>query len=429
MDATVTINFNGAATDVTTYVRNLSIRRGRSRELDQFTSGQCSFTLDNRDRRFDPLNTTGPYYGKIRPRLQVTVVSDGINLFSGFIEDWNYDYNRSGDSVADVVCIDGLALLSQTNLAAFTNVEESPSERIVNVVSRPEVSYGGSLNLDAGLSILQPDTVSEDTNTLNYLQKVADTDFARLFVDGSGALRYRDRTSGLLSPPRVVFADTNDAYIRALIVLDETVWWIDATEPLGVPAHDNAVARTILQDATWWIDSDPPSYVPPVLPFTEVGIEFGSEFLFNRVSATRENGGTVDAENLASQDVYGIRTLSRSGLLFTSDLDTEQYAIYLADLYGVPDVRITGHQVIMEALTPVNQRYMKRLEIGDVVRTVWRPNNTGDVIDRYSIIEGVEHVLIPSMHMMRVQLTPFARTGFVLGSAEFGLLDTSEVTY
>jgi hypothetical protein len=160
VDATVSIYFGGTATDVTDAVRTLSIRRGRSRELDTFTSGSCSFTLNNRDRRFDPLYPDGPYFGQIRPRLRVTVVSDGVSLFDGFIEDINLDYDLSSQSLVDVTCIDGLALLSQTALTEYTNAQDTPAERIQAVLARSEVSYSGGTDLDPGFNPMQADTVS-----------------------------------------------------------------------------------------------------------------------------------------------------------------------------------------------------------------------------------------------------------------------------
>lgn len=50
-------------TDVSDYVRAGSVRIGRSNELADFQAGVLSVDLDNRDRRFDPTYTSGPYYG------------------------------------------------------------------------------------------------------------------------------------------------------------------------------------------------------------------------------------------------------------------------------------------------------------------------------------------------------------------------------
>lgn len=62
--------------DITSYVRSLSISRGKDELLDGFSAGSVSIELDNRDRRFDPLYAASPYNGDIIPRRDVRVFSN-----------------------------------------------------------------------------------------------------------------------------------------------------------------------------------------------------------------------------------------------------------------------------------------------------------------------------------------------------------------
>lgn len=429
VNAEVQIYFTSTATTVSSSVRQVSIRRGRSRELDQFTSGSCQVELYNRSREYDPLNTAGPYYGNIRPRLRVVVTSEGISLFDGFIEDWQFAYDITGQSIATIICVDGLALLSQTAITGYTNVNDTPGLRLTAILARSEVNYTGTKDFDPGLTIMQADTVAENTNTLNYLQQIQQTDLGRLFVDGAGVLQYRDRTQGVIQSPQVVFADSTDAYVIALGLLSSSTLWLDAASPEPVRIDADAIAQTILQDATLWLDASDPSYVAPVIPFNDIQLDFTSQFLFSRVQAQRV-GGVVQSEvNTTSETKYGIRTLARSGLLFNSDADTDLLARYLAGLYGEPEVRVARHQFILDGLSGLHARYIKRLEIGDVVRTIWRPNRTGEPFDRIQIIEGLSHQIGLDRHIVEVQMTPFDRTGFILDDANRGLLDTSSLGY
>jgi hypothetical protein len=429
MSNIVTIYFDGVATDVTQFVRTVSCKRGRNRELDRFSTGTAQITLNNEDRRFDPLYSDGPYFGKLKPRSRVTVVSNAISVFDGFIEDWNLDYSISGKSNASITCVDGLALLAQTALESTTFSQEVPKERIESVLARPEVSYAGSTDLDPGFNILQGDTVSDGTDTLNYLDLVAATDLGRLFVDGAGVLRYRDRTSGIVEGARVVFASESDPYVQQLSLLSNATLWFDAANPDPVRIDDDAKAQTILQSLSLWFDASDPDYIAPVIPFSDVEIELGSEFLFNRIQITRAGGSLVTAENTASVAEFGLRTYSTSGLLFLDDFETERFAVFLASLYGEPDVRISRHGFRLHGLSDVLTDYMLRLEIGDVVRTIWTPNDVGEALDRFSLIEGIEHQIGVDTHIMRVQLTPFSRAGFILDDPNRGLLDTSELTF
>jgi len=429
MTAIVTVYFNGAPVDVTAFVRSVSIRRGRSRELDRFSTGTATVVFNNEDRRFDPLYSAGPYFGQIRPRLRVSVVRDEISLFDGLIEDWNLDYSLSGKSDASISCVDGLALLAQTALDAFTNAQQTPSERITSVITRPEVAYPGSTDFDPGFNVLQADTVSANTDTLSYLDKVVATDLGRLFVDGAGVLRYRDRTSGITSSPQVVFASESDPYVQQLSVLSGATLWFDAASPSPLRVDDDAKAQLILQDAVLWFDASDPDYIAPVVPFSDIAVELGSEFLYNRIQITRAGGVVQVSVDDASVTTYGVRTYSADGLLFLGDSETLEFADFLASLYSQPDVRIAGHTVLLHGLDTTTRRYMQRLEIGDVVRTVWAPNNVGQAFDSLSLVEGIEHAIAVDTHTLKVQLTPFSAEGFILDDLNRGLLDTSELTY
>jgi hypothetical protein len=406
MTAVITVYFNGSAVDVTDYVRSVSIRRGRSRELDRFSTGTASVVFNNEDRRFDPLHSAGPYFGKIRPRLRVTVVRDAISLFDGLIEDWNLDYDVSGKSDASISCVDGLALLAQTALDEFTNAQQTPSERIISVITRPEVAYPGATNFDPGFNILQDDLVAANTDTLSYLDKVVATDLGRLFVDGAGVLRYRDRTSGITSSPQVVFASVTDPYVIQLSTLSGAALWFDAAAPLPLIIGTDVI-----------------------VPFSEVAVELGSEFLFNRIQITRAGGVVQIAVDDDSVATYGVRTYSADGLLFLGDSETLEFADFLSTLYSQPDVRIAGHTVLLHGLSTSQREGMQQLEIGDVVRTIWEPNNVGQPIDALSLVEGIEHSIGVDTHTLKVQLTPFSAAGFILDDLNRGLLDTSELTY
>jgi len=107
-------------TNITSYVRNISIRRGRTDEVEDFTAGSCSLTLDNRDRRFDPLNTASPYNGKLLARRQIRIKATwsgtDYTLFRGNIAGWGVAPDISGDSTWQIEAYDLLAYLAGVNL-------------------------------------------------------------------------------------------------------------------------------------------------------------------------------------------------------------------------------------------------------------------------------------------------------------------------
>lgn len=108
-------------TEVTSYVRQINIQRGRTDELSDFESGNATVVLDNRSRIFDPFYTAGTYYGKLLPRRQIKVeaVVSAVTypVFRGFIEGWPVSITDAGfDGTVTVQCFDALGLLADEEL-------------------------------------------------------------------------------------------------------------------------------------------------------------------------------------------------------------------------------------------------------------------------------------------------------------------------
>jgi len=111
--------------DVTSYVREITVRRGRSDEYQDFDAGTASVTLDNRDRRFDPLNTAGPYFGQLLPRRQIRIraantvagVTTTHDVYRGYVSGWPCRITDAGfDATVALECFDALGLLAREEL-------------------------------------------------------------------------------------------------------------------------------------------------------------------------------------------------------------------------------------------------------------------------------------------------------------------------
>lgn len=112
-------------TDITAYVREFSIRRGRSDEYGDYSPGTLSVRLNNHDRRFDPENSAGPYTGNLLPmrRIRVRATQGGTRtLFTGHVTGWPQSWEEIYDSVVDLRCVDATRLLSQTPVRGSTAV-------------------------------------------------------------------------------------------------------------------------------------------------------------------------------------------------------------------------------------------------------------------------------------------------------------------
>lgn len=108
-------------TDVSNWVRSVSIQRGRADELQNFDAGTAQVVLDNRDRRFDPTYTSSPYSPNLTPNRQIrisgTVSGTTTVVFRGFVTGWPVTISAAGfDETVTLSCFDALGLLTQENL-------------------------------------------------------------------------------------------------------------------------------------------------------------------------------------------------------------------------------------------------------------------------------------------------------------------------
>jgi len=364
--------------DITDQVRSVSVRRGRSRTLERTVAGICQIELDNRDRSFDPLNTASPYYGSITPRKQFRVSHDGAAIWAGNVEDWSWQYDLSGDSVAVAQGVDGFAILANATLTPGTAASELTGTRVGKVLTDAGWPVP-QRNLNAGQMTLDADVVPADTNALTYLEKVSVSDPGLIFVAKDGAFTFLDRAQ--------------------------------------------------LQDPT----SGGVTFGPGAgqIPFTEYQAASVTEEMRNDVQVTWYGGtvvaGTVTAASSASQAAYGQFAYKLDTLL-----DTQTQAQLIADalinIYKDPTYRIDRIGVRLDALTSAQTAQVLDLELGDVVTVTWTPNGIGSAITQTVSIDQIEHRATPADHLVTFTLSQ-TLAAFVLDDPVFGVLDSNRLGY
>jgi hypothetical protein len=356
--------------DVTDKVTNFSVTRGKSRQLDRYPAGKANIRLDNSDRSFDPLFTSGPYAGQILPRRDVRISTNDITQYSGVIDDWNLDYSPNGASYAEIIASDAFTIFANQELQERSNIVELSGERIASVLSLPEVNWPvDRRNLQDGQQVLQDDTIQAGTNTLEYLQKVTDSEPGSLFISKNNRVTFKDRQT-------------------------------DASQAGGVSLTDDGTG----------------------IPYQEIRVVYGAELLYNRVIVSRLNGGTAIAENEASQREYDITTLSISDLLMDSDLQAENLAKFLVGKYSEPEYRFESLTVEIETLTPEQQDDILGLELGDVVEVKFTPNNIPPAIDRFVEIIRIDQRVTPTSHKITFGLGALDFSFWRLSDPVFGRL-------
>jgi hypothetical protein len=363
--------------DVTDHVASVSISRGKSNELDRYTAGNASVTLHNDDRSFDPFYADGPYFTQIVPRKEVAIETNGIRQFTGFIDDWDLQYELGQKSFATVAAVDGFIQLTATELNEFTNIEEKSGERVLRILNRAEVAWPtGKRDIEEGRRTLQADTVAENTNVLQYLQLIATTETGQIFISKDGLLIFQDR---IVAPPLVddlIFTDGTD---------------------------------TTPSDAT-------------KVGYSNIEVVYGSENLYNRITVTREGGLPQTADSPISQSLYGVQTLSLDGLLLVDDAEAAELAVYLLGVYDEPDLRISSVEVNLHDKTPEEQGKLLNIELQDVFKVVFTPNGIGDPFEQYGIVQGIRETIGIDFHKITYDFGSFRKFPFILDHPIYGVL-------
>lgn len=377
--------------DVTASTTQISIRRGRRDQGDQFAAGTMTFTINDVDGIFNPFDENGPYYNTpealpgLAPLRAVELIRyDNANnpeyLYRGKIVNYDYNFSLDGIDTVTVYCSDNFYLLSQTFMDELNVDVETSGERITTVLDLPEVDYptGAARSIDTGTVDLGHDsayTVPGGTNVLAYLLQINQTaEFGRFFVARDGVLTFTPRVGTTLSGPVIDFMD-------------------DGT---GVP-------------------------------YTNLGITFQADSVTNRVYI--ENLGTVNAtaDDLASQAAFFVQTFSITNSLL-DDTELATAATYL--LNGTPEARYNSVETVFGALTNAQRDNVATVDISDTIsieRTFITGSTTTTLAQELSV-EGVEHVITLDGHRVSLFTSPTTIVyELILDNAEFGKIDALNV--
>jgi hypothetical protein len=359
--------------DVTQYVKEITISRGKNRDIDSYTAGESVVLMNNYNRYFDPTYQASPFYGNIIPRREVKISTNGIQQYFGTIDDWNLAYNIQGESTVSFVTSDGFYRFNNQALNAGTATVQTTGERISAILDNHNVNWPTAFrNIDTGVVTVGADVIAEGTNVLAYLKLVEKTEFGAFFIAKDGKATFKDRT--IVQPT------------TGLVVLTD--------------------------DGTG-------------IGYSDIQITYGSEQLANEIvvsSVVTES--TATAIDVNSQSIYGVLNLTLSDLLMNSDADVEELAVYLANKYSQPEYRFDAVEIILDDLSAEDQAKILNLELNDVVKVKFTPNGIGPAIQQYAEIININHRADLQIHRVTLGLARLDFLYFILDDPTFGTLDT-----
>jgi len=367
--------------DVSPYLQEMQVSRGRTDQLQQINAGTASFTLVNNDRRFDPINESSPYWdvsvGRtgVQPRRSVKVYIDGIQVFDGRITDIDIQYDQQRSTVVIDAADDFVLLANQSTDAEITPIVELSGARVEKILDLPEIDFSATdRDIDSGTVSLGAYLIPVATNALTYLQDIAKSEQGYMFISHEGSFKFTNRADYVWATSAVAFSDTG-ADIR----------------------------------------------------YTNLAVTFGQEFLYNKVLVQRQGGVEQVVDDASSQTTYGISSLDLTNMLLSDDSQALTLAQTLLDDYKEPLYRFNSLTVVMNQLTSVQRSAVLNLDLAEAL-TVTRNFDVGtpSSVTKGFGVQRIIHNINQTGHTTSIGLENQNLVyEFILDDAVFGVLDSS----
>lgn len=376
----VQISTGSGLSDVTEDVREIVVNRGRSSQLDEFTAGVCTLTIVDTTRKYDPQNTSSPYYNLVTNTSGVTIgkrvivsclLGDPVGqtryIFTGFITDINTELQSQPQgsplAIVTIECADAFSTFASIRLEEYTPTPELTDERITTLLALPEVNYPDPTFFQPGTVTAQDEIIPEQTILLDALQDVARTEYGYFFVDPEGILIFKQRL------PKLVDEGIN-----------VSEYYPDGSSIQIVPF---VFGDTGTRDAS----------------YDSLSIVYGKERMFNRIICNPVGSiAPSTAEDATSITRYGVSTLTVDGIV-CDDPAAQDLADYLLDIYKEPNYTIDSVGVTLNIYTEAQQLYILDQDLADIV-VITKTYSIGapTSLRQVSSIEGISHVITPTTH-------------------------------
>jgi len=208
--------------DVTSYVKAVSINRGRQNRYRDSTGqpGSATIILEDRDWYFSLVNTASPYYNSTKGRLgfelnsNVRISRNGTYLFVGIISQYQQNIEKPNRSVITITCSDKLFTLNNIKVTQETVVAERSDVRIGKVLTSAGVFTGTSdRNLETGVANLGTAPIDSSSSVMDYLMRVNTSEQGRIFISASGVFNFDRRLIGEFQAINAVLSDAGGTAI------------------------------------------------------------------------------------------------------------------------------------------------------------------------------------------------------------------------
>jgi len=359
----------------TTDIRNLTIRRGRTREDQANQPGSLALVLENRSGNYDPDNPASSYYWNgysiltrgLGVRVSATWSGTTYVMYRGYLEQIGID--ASLDPVTTFQFTDALAQIGAYTIAAISSSYsgDTTATRVGRILDA--AGWNSSLRNISGSRTMQPTTYG--TSALALAEQADNCEYGRFFADRQGNLTLIPYESLLTTPFRFTLSDTRN---------DGTIEYDTITEAPG------------------------------------------AKYLINTVTLNQATGVSQTATNSTSVARYGTyQKIVDAPLLNNSDAAT--LAQVYADQNALPATRVERVEFDAIGLSSIWPSLLQT-DLGDNVN-VERTSVDSRTRIFISLVESIDIDITPFNWRVGMNLSPSKRTGvFILGTSLLGGSDT-----
>jgi len=371
--------------DVSNQVDRIETNRGRTALSDQFQTGALTLRITDQNGDFNPQNVSGPYYNLLTPmkKVQITATYGSVTypIFSGFITSYTTIYPGESDDTVAITTIQAVDAFRLAQLAQISTVTDGTAGQLsgtrINKIL-DEIDWPASQrDIDAGLTTMQADPGTNRT-ALQALTTVATSEYGALYVDANNSFVFQDRlvTTGSIGGTPTVFADNGTGIV-----------YFDAS----------------------WILND--------------------VLIFNKATITRTGGTAQVAFNQASIDKYFLHSYFQDNLLMQTDAVALDYA--LAYTASRAETSIRCDSIVLDLYTPNYDTGVVAaldLDFFDPI-TIITTQPGGSLLEKTLQIFGVRMNISPNSWKTTFTTLEPVIDGFIIGNVDYGILDTSVLSY
>ena len=384
LDTNVLADTAALIVDVSDVVDSVSTKRGRSATADEFQTGTLTLRIVDQNGDFNPQNPNSPYFTYLTPMRKVSISATSLGvtypMFSGFITSYTTTTPLNANDVVYTVitAVDATRLAQNAQISTVTgatagDLSGTRVNQILDTINWPATMR----DVDAGLTTLQADPGTART-ALAALITATNSEYGAIYVDASGSWTFQDRlvTTASIAGTPTVFNDngTDIGYANAVWRLDDTL-------------------------------------------------------VFNQANITRTGGTVQSATNAASVEKYFAHTYNQQNLLMQTDAVALDYARAYVASRAETSIRCDAIELDLYTDNYANG-VLAALDLDFFDPVTITTNQPGSsTLTKTLQVFGVSHTVTPNKWRTVFTTLEPVIDGFILNSTQYGVLDTSVLSY